>query len=235
MEKKYKWILAIIAVVGWSVIGYFVWSYLQKPKKTTKIYGQAEYDTLVQPTHYKKIPLKSFKYLVVKCDVGPIKVTIEADDNPAIQFHQTFMKYTEMEYKGDTLVIHTLKSPQSTKENPIYKQIYIYTPDIKYYQAEATQTFFSYLKIDQLKVDNRSSYMRFHSCSIDKLHLTTNKSCNFVLDNDTFFGRIRAEINPNSAFTCLGYVEKELILKSKDFTNITIGEGLFKKVKVEKW
>jgi hypothetical protein len=186
----------------------------------------AEYDTLVQPTHYKKVPLKPFRYVVVNCDLGPVKVNIEADKKSFIEFHQTFMKYVEMNFRGDTLVIHTLKTPKSTKENPVFRQIYIHTPSLAYYKGEATRTTLVNFSADYLKIDNRSSFIRLYGCEIKDVAISTNKSCNFYIDENCAFDKIEAAINPTSAFTCLGYVETELFLKADNLQNIRFNENI---------
>jgi hypothetical protein len=220
MANRYKW---LFIVAGLLLVAFGTWYYFGHTKKLKKVNGTAEYDTLVQPTHYKKIPLKPFKYVMVNCDLGPVKVYVEADKKSSIEFHQTFMKYVEISYKGDTLLLHTLKTPKSTKENPIYKQIYIHTSEIKYYMGEATQTFFLNFGINYLKVDNRSSYMSFQACEIEKLDLTTNKYCNFVIDETCSFDKIDAEINPNSAMDCRGHVRTLLFLTADNLQNIKFG------------
>jgi hypothetical protein len=220
MADKYKWLLII---VGSLLLALGTWYYFGGVKKPKKINGTAEYDTLVQPTHYKKVTLHPFRYVVVNCDLGPIRVFLEADKKSSIEFHQTFMKYVEINYKGDTLMIHALRTPKSTRENPITKQIYIHTPGIRYYRGEATQTTFSNFGSDYLKVDNRSSYIRLYACEIEQLDLTTNKSCNFMIDENCSFDKIDAKINPNSAFTCRGYVHSQLLLTANSLANIKFG------------
>lgn len=231
MTNRYKWLVIIIGIV---LIALGTWYYLRFTKSSKKVRGIAEYDTLVQPAHYKKVPLKPFKYIVVNCDLGPVKVYLEADKKSSIEFHRTFMKYVEIAYKGDTLVIHTLKTPKSTKENRVYKQIYIHTPSLRYYMGEATQTTISNFVASSMKVDNRSSYMRFYACEIKDLDLTTNKACNFYIDENCSFDKIAAEINPNSAMTCLGYVATELFLTSNSLQNIMFGENI-KKLRMSKY
>ena len=231
MANRYKWLFVI---AGLLLIALGAWYYLGQTKKVRKVKGTAEYDTLVQPTHYKKIPLKPFRYVVVNCDLGPIRVYLEADQKSSIEFHRTFMKYVEMSYKGDTLLLHTLKTPKSTKENPITKQIYIHTPELRYYMGEATQTILSNFSADYLKVDNRSSYMRFYACEIEQLDLTTNKSCNFVIDDNCSFDKINAEINPASAFNCGGKVYSLLSLKTNNLQNIRFSSNV-KKLRMQKY
>ncbi len=227
MANRYKWLLI---TAGLLLFALSIWYYFRQTKTLKKVNGTAEYDTLVQPTYYKKIPLKSFKYIMVNCDLGPVKVFVEADQKSAIEFHQTFMKYVEINYKGDTLMVHTLKTPKLTKENPITRQIYIHTPEIKYYMGEATQTTLSNFSGDYLKVDNRSSYIRFYACEIKDLDLTTNKSCNFMLDENSSFDKINAAINPNSAFTCRSTVYTQLFLKANNLANIKFGLNVKKLV-----
>lgn len=227
MFNRYKWLLVTAGIL---LLALGIWYYVGNTKKLKKVNDTAEYDTLVQPTNYTKVPLKPFRYVVVNCDLGPVKVYLEADQKSSIEFHQTFMKYVEMSYKGDTLLIHTLKNPKSTKENPITKQIYIHTPEIKYYMGEATQTNFSNFGSDYLKVDNRSSYIRFYGCEIKDLALTTNKSCNFMLDENCSFDKIDAAINSNSAFTCIGNVYTQLFLKADNPANIRLGTNIKKLV-----
>lgn len=231
MTNKYKWLLVIIGII---LIALGIWYYLGSAKMLKKVSGTAEYDTLVQPTHYKKVPLKPFRYVVVNCDLGPVKVYLEADKKSSIEFHQTFMKYVEMTYNGDTLVIHTLKTPKSTKENPVFKQIYIHSPTISYYMGEATQTTISNFAASYMKVDNRSSFIRFYACEIEQLDLTTNKSCNFSIDDNCAFDKIAAEINPNSAFACLGLVQTELFLTTNNLQNIRFG-GNIRKLRMSKY
>lgn len=231
MKKKLTAIIAILVII---LAGYGCWYYFKKAPKHKKNHGVAEYDTLIQPDHYKKIPVHDFSYVVIKCDLGPVKVYIKPDTTTSLEFHRSFMKYTDISYQGDTLIIHTYKTPESTKENPIYRQIYINTSDMKYYQAEATQTFFSDMKLPQLKVDNRSSYIRFHECEIGQLDLATNKSCNYVLDDNCFINKVRANINTNSSMTMLAYVETEIALKNKQLYNITLSDENIRKLKLIK-
>jgi hypothetical protein len=167
---------------------------------------------------------------MVNCDLGPVRVYLVADKKSSIEFHQTFMKYVEMSYKGDTLLVHTLKTPKSTKENPITKQIYIHTPEINYYMGEATQTILSNFGGQHMKVDNRSSYIRFYACEIEQLDLLTNKSCNYVIDENCSFDKIDAKINSNSAFTCNGQVLSQLLLTANNLQNIKFGLNVKKLV-----
>ncbi|GAB3524638.1 hypothetical protein [Emticicia fontis] len=227
MLNRYKWLFIIAGIL---LFAFGTWYYFSHAKKLKKVNGTAEYDTLVQPTDFKKIPLKPFRYIKVNCDVGPIKVYLNADKKHSVELHQTFMKYVEMSFKGDTLLIHTLKSPKSTKENPITKQVYIYTPEINYYMGEATQTYFSNFGVGYLKVDNRSSYMRFYACEIQQLDLTTNKYCNFEIDDNCTFDKIDARINPLSAFTCKGLVNSQLLLTASNLSNIRFGLNIKKLV-----
>lgn len=220
MFNRYKWLLIIAGIL---LLAFGTWYYFSHAKKLKKVNGTAEYDTLVQPTHYKNIPLKPFKYVMVNCDIGPVKVYLEADKKSSIEFHQTFMKYVEISYKGDTLLVHTLKTPKATKDSTVTKQIYIHTPEIKYYMGEATQTTFSNFIADYMKVDNRSSYIRFYACQIKDLELTTNKSCNYMLDDNCDFDKVNAQINPNSAMTCRGNVHTQLFLKADNLANIKFG------------
>jgi hypothetical protein len=225
MSKSYRIIRIIISIIGWGAIGGVGWYFVENSSyknPSTKIKAQAEYDTLVQPTHYKTISSQPFKNVILESDLGPVKIYFEPSEKYAIKFHQSYMKYADMTFRGDTLIIHANKTPKSTKENPVYKQIYIYAPDIKYYSGEASHTFFSYFNIDQLKVKSKSSYIRFYSCKIDKVELYTNNSCNYVMDDNCVFGTIKAEINTNSAFSCLGFVDRELAIKTKDFKQIDL-------------
>ncbi|GGD51936.1 hypothetical protein GCM10011514_15210 [Emticicia aquatilis] len=235
MDKKHRTLLIIISIVGWTAIGglgwYFINSYTSKPKK---VRGVAEYDTLVQPTHYKTIPSQAFKNVILETDLGPVQIYFEPSEKHSVKFHQSYLKYVDIAYRGDTLVIHAKKTPKSTKEEPVFKQIYVYTPDIKYYQGEASQTTFSYFNIEKLKVDSRSSWMRFYGCKIENLELLTDHPCNYRLEENSYFGKVRADINENSAMTCLSYIQNDLIIKTKDFKKIDISKENVKKLLVEK-
>lgn len=235
MDKKHRTLLVVISVVGWAAIGglgwYFFNSYSSKPRK---IRGVAEYDTLVQPTHYKTIASQAFKNVVLETDLGPVKIYFEPSEKHAIKFHQSYLKYVDMSYRGDTLVIHAKKTPKSTKEEPIFKQIYVYAPDIKYYRGEASQTTFSYFSIEQLKVDSRSSWVRFYGTKIKNLELHTEHPCNYRLEENAYFGQVKADINGNSAMTCLSYIQNDLIIKTKSFKRIDLSKENVKKLIVEK-
>jgi hypothetical protein len=76
MFDRYKWLLIIAGIL---LLALGTWYYFSHAKTLKKVKGTAEYDTLVQPTHYKKISLKPFKYVMVNCDIGPVKVYLEAD------------------------------------------------------------------------------------------------------------------------------------------------------------
>lgn len=187
MDKKHRIILIIISIIGQGAIGTLGWYFFKNSSYrnvSQKTKNQAKYDTLIQPTHYKTIPSQAFKNVVLESDLGPVKIYFEPSEKYVIKFHQSYMKYVNLTYKGDTLIIHANKTPKSTKENPVYQQIYVYAPDIKYYSGEASHTFFSYYNIDQLKVESKSSYIRFYSCNIDKVELYTNNSCNYVMDDN---------------------------------------------------
>ncbi len=236
MDKKHRILLIIISIVGWSAIGglgwYFINSYtFNKPKNSR---GVAEYDTLIKPTHYKTIPSQAFKNVVLETDLGPVQIYFEPNEKHSIKFHQSYLKYVDMTYKGDTLFIHAKKTPKSTKEEPVFKQIYVYAPDIKYYQGEASQTTFSYFTIEQLKVDSRSSWVRFYGCKIENLELLTDHPCNYRLEENSYFGKVRADINENSAMTCLSYIQNDLIIKTKNFKKIDISKENVKKLLIEK-
>jgi hypothetical protein len=235
MDKKHRIILIIVSIVGWGTIGGLGWYFVRNNSyKTPTTKGKAEYDTLVQPTHYKTITAQAFRNVVLESDLGPVKIYFEPKEKHAIKFHQSYMKYVDISYRGDTLVLHANKTPKSTKENPVFKQIYIYAPDIKYYSGEASQTFFSHFRIDQMKVESRSSYIRFYSCNIGKVELYTKNSCNYVMDDNCVFGNVRAEINASSAFSCLGYIDNELAIKTKDFKQINLRKENVQKLMVIK-
>jgi hypothetical protein len=158
MDKKYRKLLIIISIIGWASIGGLGWYVINSfSSKPIKAKGVAECDTLIQPTHYTTITSQAFKNVVLETDLGPVKIYFEPSEKHSIKFHQSYLKYVDMTYRGDTLVIHAKKTPKSTKEEPVFKQIYVYAPDIKYYRGEASQTTFSYFNIEQLKVDSRSS------------------------------------------------------------------------------
>lgn len=235
MDKKHRTLLIIVSIIGWATIGglgwYFINSYTSASRKTK---GVAEYDTLVQPTHYKTIASQAFKNVVLETDLGPVKVYFEPSEKHSIKFHQSYLKYVDMTYRGDTLLIHAKKTPKSTKEEPVYKQIYIYMPNINYYQSEASQTTFSYFNIEQLKVDNRSSWVRFYGCKIKNLELLTDHSCNYRLEENSYFGKVRAAINDNSAMTCLSYIQTDLVVRTKSFKNIDLSNENVKKLLIEK-
>lgn len=236
MDKKHRTLLIIISIVGWTAIGglgwYFINSYTFNKSKNSR--GAAEYDTLVQPTHYKTIASQAFKNVILETDLGPVQIYFEPSEKHLVKFHQSYLKYVDITYRGDTLVIHAKKTPKSTKEEPVFKQIYVYTPDIKYYQGEASQTTFSYFNIEQLKVDSRSSWVRFYGCKIENLELLTDHPCNYRLEENSYFGKVRADINENSAMTCLSYIQNDLIIKTKDFKKIDISKENVKKLLIEK-
>ncbi len=215
-------------------IGGTIWYFMQNSQSTSKTKGYAEYDTLIQPTHYRTIASTPFKNVILETDLGPVKVFIQPNEKHSIAFHQTYMKYVEMTYRGDTLIIHANKTPKSTRENPIYRQIYIYLPEIHFYSGEASQTFFSKIKSEQLKVKSRSSYIRFSTCEIDKLELYTNHACNFVIDEDCYLGNIKADINSGSAFSCLGFIQNQVSIKAEDFKRIDLSKENVKKLLVVK-
>jgi len=231
MVSRNKWFLGIVVLV---LIAGSVWYYFTLPKAPKEVDGIAEYDSLAPQTTYKKVSLRPFKHLVVNCDLGPVKVYVEADSKSFIELHRTFMKYVEMNYKGDTLLIHTLKTPKSTKENPIERQIYLHTSDIQSYWGEVTQTFFSNFVTKSLTVNSRSSYIRFIGCEIENLKLTTNKACNYVLDQSSSFNRIDARVNTSSALTCLAHIQTELRLTTLNLQYITLSQQNASKLRIVK-
>lgn len=225
MANRYK---LLLIVAGIAVVALSTWYYLGLTKQTKDIEGVAEYDSIAPKMPYKKIPLQAFRHVVINCDLGPVKVYFEADEKPQIEIHHTFIKYVEMNYRGDTLVIHSFKTPKSSKANPINRQVYIHTPEVKSYTGEATQTFFSNFSAPYMKIDSRSSYIRLNACEIEQLDLTTNKSCNYMIGSDCAFDRVNAKINPSSAMTILGYVESEFFLTANNLQNIRFGENIRK-------
>lgn len=234
MDKRSRTILIIVSILGWGAIGGLAWYFYNGNQKTSKIVGQAEYDTLIQPAHYKRFPSQPFKHIILESELGPVKVFIEQKPQHSIMFHETYQKYVNISYKGDTLILHTIKTPKSTKESPIFKQIYIDAPELNYYSGEASQTTFSRLNKSPLKVDSRSSYIRFYSCKIDQLALTTDNSCTYLLEDNCSFINIKANINENSRFTCYSYIDNDLILKAKNFKNVELNEENFKKIIMDK-
>lgn len=235
MDKKYRIILIVISIIGWGAIGGLGWYFFEKNSfGKTKTIGRAEYDTLVQPTHYKTITAQPFKNVVLETDLGPVKIYFEPSKKYEIKFHQSYMKYVDMTYRGDTLVLHANKTPKSTKESPIYKQIYVYMPDIKYYSGETSHSTFSYFNIEQLKVDSKSSYVRFYACRIKNLELFTDHPCNYRLENNCYFGGIKADINSNSAMTCESFIQYDLAIRTKDFKKIDLSTENVKKLLVVK-
>lgn len=235
MDKKHRTLLIIISIIGWATIGglgwYFINSFSTKPIKAK---GVAEYDTLIQPTHYKTIASQAFKNVVLETDLGPVQIYFEPSEKHSIKFHQSYLKYVAMTYRGDTLVIHAKKTPKSTKEVPVFKQIYVYAPDIKYYRGEASRTTFSYFSIERLKVDSRSSWVRFYGTHIKNLELNTEHPCNYRLEDNSYFGNIKADINDNSAMTCLSYIQNDLVIKTKNFKKIDLSNENVKKLIIAK-
>jgi hypothetical protein len=235
MDKKHRILLIIISIIVWATIGglgrYFINSFTYKPKK---VKGVAEYDTLIQPTHYKTIASQAFKNVVLETDLGPVQIYFEPSEKHSVKFHQSYLKYVDINYKGDTLVIHAKKTTKSTKEKPVFKQIYVYAPDIKYYRGEASQTTFSYFSIEQLKVDSRSSWVRFYGTSIKNLELNTEHPCNYRLEDNSYFVNVKADINDNSAMTCLSYIHNDLVIKTKNFKEIDLSNENVKKLIIEK-
>jgi hypothetical protein len=235
MDKKYRTLLFIISIIGWASIGGLGWYVINSfSSKPIKAKGVAEYDTLIQPTHYTTIASQAFKNVVLETDLGPVKIYFEPSEKHSIKFHQSYLKYVDMTYRGDTLVIHAKKTPKSTKEEPVFKQIYVYAPDIKYYRGEASQTTFSYFSIEQLKVDSRSSWVRFYGTRIKHLELHTEHPCNYRLEDNSYFGNIKADINENSAMTCLSYIQNDLVIKTKNFKKIDLSNENVKKLIIEK-
>lgn len=231
MANRYRW---LIIVAGIAVISFSIWYYLGLTKDPKNIEGTPEYDSIAPKMPYKKIPLQAFKHIILNCDLGPVKVYFQAAEKPQIEIHHTFIKYVEMSYRGDTLIVHSFKTPKSSEENPINRQIYIQSPVVKSYTGEATQTFFSNFSAPYMKIDSRSSYVRLNACEIAQLDLTTNKSCNYMIDADCAFDRVNAKINPNSAMTILGYVESELFLTANNLQNIRFGENI-RKLRMSKY
>jgi hypothetical protein len=235
MDKKHRAILIIISIVGWGTIGGLGWYFIDKISyKNPKIIGKAQYDTLVQPTHYKSITAQPFKNVVLESDLGPVKIYFESSKKYEIKFHQSYMKYVDMTYRGDTLVLHANKTPKSTKENPVYKQIYVYAPEIQYYSGEASHTTFSFFNIERLKVESKSSYVRFYSCRINNLELFTDHPCNYRLENNCYFGGVKADINSNSAMTCESFIKYDLAIKAKDLKKMDISDENVKKLVIVK-
>ena len=236
MDKKHRTFLIIISIIGWAAIGGFGWYFINSfTFKTRKVEGVAEYDTLIQLTHYKTIASQAFKNVMLETDLGPVQIYFEPSEKHSIKFHESYLKYVDMTYRGDTLIIHAKKTPKSTKEEPVFKQIYVYAPDTKYYRGEASQTTFSYFSIEQLKVDSRSSWVRFYGTQIKNLELHTEHPCNYRLEDNSYFGNIKADINDNSAMTCLSYIQNDLVIKTKNFKKIYLSNENVKKLIIEKY
>ncbi|AFK02591.1 hypothetical protein Emtol_1445 [Emticicia oligotrophica DSM 17448] len=236
MSKNQRIILTVIILSVWAAIGGSVWYYLKKVEHSpkSKVSSQAEYDTLVKPSNYKTFISQPFNKVVLETDLGPVTVYVQPSKKHEIQFHQSFIKYIDMSYRGDTLILHVNKTPKSTKENSIQRQIYIYTPNISYYKGEVSHTTFAYLQIDQLKIDSRSSYVRLFSCQIGNLELSTNQPCNYRLEETSYFNNVRADINSSSAFLCNSFIQNDLIIKTSNFKNIDLSEDNVKKIVLEK-
>jgi hypothetical protein len=72
------------------------------------------------------------------------------------------------------------------------------------------------------------------SCEIEKVKLYTNHACNYVIDEDCYFGSIKADINAESAFSCMGYVQNQVSIKTEEFKKIDLSKEDMKKLIVDK-
>lgn len=72
--------------------------------------------------------------------------------------------------------------------------------------------------------------MRFYGTHIENLELHAEHPSNYRLEDNSYFGNVKADINDNSAMTCLSYIQNDLFIKTKNFKKIDLSNENVKKL-----
>lgn len=172
---------------------------------------------------YAKYPIRDFKHLKINCDYGRLDVKVYQYNKPYVEVHETYRKYVNFEERGDSLIIYTVKTPKSTKENPIKKRLRIYVPDLDSYSSEISTTTFMNFRTPKLHVNLYNDYFRIYGCGFEQLKITTEEACKLVIDNENVVLAANIRMNEESYLNCEAPVG-EFVLTKKSLNNVRVTE-----------
>lgn len=180
--------------------------------------GQKPPVKLVEP--YTKFDLEDIKAVVIKCDLGRMKVNIRQYIKPSIEIHKTYQKYVHLEPREDTLYIYTDKTPRTTDELRVRKNINLFLPSLKYIRSNVSQIIMADFEQRDMTIENNSNALRLYNCRIQNLDILNKGLCNIQLDGNNYFESLAVKLNEESYYNSDAMVLKGFTLETKSLEHI---------------
>jgi hypothetical protein len=172
------------------------------------------------PQHrYTEFTTDNYTAVVLKCDVGRLKLNIYQYANPKIEIHKTYQKYVKLVPENDTLFIYVSGTPKSTEQVKIHKNINLYLPDLSYLESEVSQITVHNYAVPKLKIVNKSNALRLYNCKIRELTVSNKGLCNIHFDGNNHFDKVQVTLNSKSYFTSYAQILTSLTLKTPSLQN----------------
>lgn len=172
---------------------------------------------------YAKYPMADFKHLKINCDYGRLDVKVYQYDKPYVEVHDTYRKYVNFEERGDSLIIHTMKTPKLSGDSLVKKRLRIYVPNLDSYSSEITSTTFMNFRTPKLQVNLYNDYFRIYGCGFEEISIATEEACKIVLDNENVVLAAKIRMNEESYLNCEAPVG-EFMLTKKSLSNVRMTE-----------
>lgn len=174
---------------------------------------------------YTKFDLSDTKAVVIRCDLGRMKLNMRQYSKPSIEIHKTYQKYVHLEPKGDTLFIYTDKTPRETEELRVRKNINLFLPHLNYIKSNVSQVIMADFEEREMTIENRSNALRLYNCKIQNLEIINKGLCNIQLDGNNYFESLKVKLNQKSYYNSDAMVLKDFTLETKSlehthFTNL---------------
>jgi hypothetical protein len=168
---------------------------------------------------FTEFDLPNYKAVVVKCDLGWLRLNILQYSHPKIEIHKTYQKYVHLEPKNDTLFVYIEKTPRSTEQLTINKTINLYIPHLAYLKSNSSKIVLKDYDEKNLEIANLNNSLRLYNCKIQNLKIDNNGISNVQLDMNNYFETLNVSMNEKSHYNSTALVLEKFTLKKKSLDN----------------
>ncbi len=168
---------------------------------------------------YNTFETEPYKAVVIKCDIGRLKLNVMPYASHKLEIHKSYQKYVHFDPRGDTLFIYTQNTPKKDSEIKVNKTINIYCPSLNYLESNSSKVLIKNFSESQLKVVNKGSSLRLTNSAIKDLEIVNKGLSNVYLSIDNVIESLHVKLNSKSQYHSRAIVTKTFSLEAKSLDN----------------
>ncbi len=179
----------------------------------------AKKERLDHEARFTSFSIDNYKSVVIKCDLGRMKLTARQYEVPKIEIHKTYQKYVRLEPANDTLFVYINGTPRNTGQVKVQKYINLYLPELRYLESDVSQITIQNYESRDMRIVNHSNGLRLYNCRIQNLSIENTGLNNIHLDGNNYFEQLFVDLNEDTHFNSEAMVLKNFTLKAASMEN----------------